>query len=470
MFNISSRINTTNYCMNSCTEETRRFSTVYLSSCICINITGIVINTIIICVYQKNKQLKTKSNVIIVTVGIASIILAASEIVCAAAYIISTVQYLTKDWLTVQRCIESVLSSYCILAMALMSVQRLSATSHMQRPNAHTNLLKTKILLLLIGSFTTVTSIKVVSMFNTVWFNITFYMSRHITKLDSKSNYFWMIYNALFSFLPSCVTIGSYIYIENRIRRKSGTLQRKIKRQSLSRSISTRADMKSSWGIIIILIFIIIFHFPTEALTFLLATQRKLLPHKWLYLASILMSNIFQQYLPTILACTSTRYRLKLRKSFIRTKLTIHTNDSVTLTKRFPSAVTKRKKLAVSNNRQFDRYNSTSSVIKNPNRQHSIQILHSFNGCSTNDNNKGSFLVQYVVEKESVMLGIGKTSEEDPNVESEHETIQNEKNTCRTRRRRFTDSELTTRNTKCYFLKNNSNLVDYRTYSDNIIP
>ena len=446
--NVSSGNNASRCGVNTCKGEgINNFKMAYLVSNLGLNIIGIASNAIVVFVYKKNKQLRTKSNLIIATIGFASILLAVSEIAFSVSHLVARERYPTMHWVTVQNCIEAIISYYSIQAMALMSVQRRTIVSQIRRPNNHTNLFHIKIILLAIGCITAATSIPLINMLSTVWLNITFYFSCNF--LDKGRDYYYLhiAFLGVFSFVPLCVTIGSYSYINNRIQRKSGTLRKKIKRESLKRGKLKRADMQSSLGITTILIFLIIFCLPREIMALLLAAQRRPISQRWLYVAGMLMSNVFQQFLSLVHACTSMRYRLKLRQSLTRPEVSIQTTESANYNNWYTCNTIPRMQ-----SRQLDsqqpcgfRRNSISITntlaIVNSRKSSSIQILHSV--CNLSANLKGSSSFRYVVEPEATISGLneasGRTLEE---TKSEKFNAHCSKSKLGTLKRRFTDSEL----------------------------
>ena len=473
--NVSSGNNTSRCGVNSCIGEgINSFKNAYLVSNLGLNIVGVASNAIVVFVYKKNKQLRTKSNVIIATIGFASILLAVSETVFSVAHLVARERYPTMHWVTVQNCIEAIISYYSIQAMALMSIQRRTIVSQIRRPNNHTNLFHIKIILLAIGGITAATCIPLINMLRTTWLNFTFYFSCNFPEKGSDYYYFHIAFLAAFSFVPLCVTVGSYSYINNRIKRKSGTLRKKIKTESLKRGKLKRADMQSSLGITTILIFIIIFCLPREIMALLLAVQRSPIPQRWLYFASMLMSNVFQQFLSLVHACTSMRYRLKLRQSFTRPETSIQTTESANYNNWYACNTIPRMQSRLDNQQPCGFHRNSISItntlaIVNSRKSSSIQILHSV--CNLSANVKGSSSFRYVVEPDATISGLneasGRTLEE---AKSEQFNVHCSKSKLGTLRRRFTDSELEIKIKTCYAAGNAHTLMNRHLNSHNIAP
>ena len=474
MVNESSGNITAHYCVSDCAKEaTNNLKTIYLSSSICLNIAGIAINAMIMFVYQKFKQLRTKSNVIIVAMCITGILLAVSEMACSIVHMIAPAHNPNKHWVTAQKGIEAVLSCYCIQATAILSIQRQFIVNNIQRPHVHTKLLRMTLTLIAMAIVTATASIPLIIMSNTVWLNATFYTSKQTIETESRQYYYYrIIFTALFSLCPSCITIGSYCYIEHRVRRKSKNLHKRIRRDLLNRRMQKKADMQTSLGVVAILTFIIVFHIPNEAMTFLLVAQERLIPQKWMYFVTILMSNIFQQCASLIHVCTSTRYRVKLRQSLARTNLSTHTNESGTMSKKHPLNILQKTKLTALNNQQTGSCHSTSVANRKSKEFRGIQILQSVHGSTITDNiTKEHFMVKGLVEKEIVISICGQISGKSiDNTKSEQVATQSNRHKCNTIVRRYTDSELIVKSSK-YILSNNDNkLFNAHTYCDKIVP
>ena len=435
-----------------------------------INMAGIVANSIVIAVYQRNKQLKTKSNVIIATIGVVSIFLALSELAASLSHILGSKQYPNDSWLNIQKCIEVVFGYYTVHAMALMSILRRNIISHIRRPNIQTNLFKIKMALLVMITCIAGVSIPLIVTFDTTWLDVTFYLRCNVIEQNSVLFYSRIIHIFLVSFIPSCIVVVSYSYIQNHIRSKSRTLYKKPGRQSLKRSSVRRPDRQSRLSIITILVFFILFYIPREVMTLLLITKKQFISNEWLYFTVILMSNVFQQFTSLMHACTSTRYRLNLRKSFKRVELSIQTRDSATSSKRQSKNRNSKRKVMHTNNQRSNRTLSNTPTVARAKRFENINTLHSTIDQHINDSSRdGSLSVRYVVENKILISGLKTSSGKTVDFELKEVKIQCQKPKVNFSKsnsgRRFTDSELVIKSKLNLHLQNVSSGDAYHMHS-----
>ena len=287
----------------------------------CINIAGIALNTMIIKVYRRNRQLKTKSNIIIVSMAITSIVLASSEMICSTRVFISWTNarwYLNGSWCALQSCLEAILCHFTVHAIAAMAIQRQNIISKILKPNIQTKLLRTKLLLLATLTYITMISIPMFFYFQTSWVNLTMFLGcESATRESSGTLYYRAIYIGILFAIPFVVTFINYIYIHNRIKHKSLPLQRELKRRQLRKGANLRTDSYSGLNIIVILSFSTLFSLPTEVLSMVFKENMLSGDEAWIFYAATVMSKVFEMFSALVHACASTRYRVKLRKSFV---------------------------------------------------------------------------------------------------------------------------------------------------------
>ncbi|XP_065062693.1 melatonin receptor type 1A-like [Rhopilema esculentum] len=308
----------------------------------CLNIAGIALNTMIIIVYRRNRQLKTKSNIIIVSMAITSIVLASSEMICSTRVFISWTNarwYLNGSWCALQSCLEAILCHFTIHAIAAMAIQRQNIISKILKPNIQTKLLRTKLLLLATLTYITLISIPMFFYFQTSWVNLTMFLGCESAKRESSGSlYYRAAYIGILFAIPFVVIFINYIYIHYRIKQKSLPLQRELKRRQLRKGANLRADSYSGLNIIVILSFSTLFSLPTEVLSMVFKENMLSGDGAWIFYAAAVMSKIFEMFSALVHACASTRYRVKLRKSFITSG-----NTEFSLGQQKESAVSQRK-------------------------------------------------------------------------------------------------------------------------------
>lgn len=411
-----------------------------------ISVLGIVMNAVVIAVYRKNKQLKTKSNVIIATMAMVSIPLAVLEFVCSLVHMVNSRAFPYTYWLKIVKCIEAVLGYFIIQATTLMSIQRRSIISNINRPTIQTNVKKMKLILLATVLYTSAITLPLSIADQTVWLNITFYIGCHHLKVNKAVHYYRIGHFLLVSFVPSCLVIGIYSYIQNQIQRKSGTLHMRPGRESLKRGSVRRVDRQSSLTIVVIVVFFILFHFPREVMTLQLIIRKQLEEKRWLYLVTITLSNMFQQFSSLVHVCTSTRYRMKMRQSFARTEQSAQTRESGISTRRLPYQNSDKRKVVEFNNEQGGK--NIKSAAATEKKLCCVQLVDRRSSSRQNHSNtNGSFPVRYVVQREATVPRTRSSTEKSPRELSAGITIMDYDDvTCAgswsSSGRRFTDSEL----------------------------
>ena len=414
----------------------------------CINIAGLISNALLIAVYMKNKQLKTKSNVIIAAMAVASIPLAVTELICSLIHIFGSAKYPSEHLLTAQNCVEVVFGYYIVQAIALMSVHRRFIVSKIQRPSVQTNVRRVKRILVLMMVYTAVISLPLIIEFNAAWLNVTFFIGCVCIDTSSFLYCYRLSHSILASLIPSFVIICTYGYVQKQIKRKSVPRQTSIRNGRIR-----RADRQSRINIFVILIFYLLFYFPRETMTFLFIVQKELSRQKWLYFAAILMSNLFEQFSSLVHVCTSTRYRLKLRQSFAKTEYSAQTRDSVASFRRLPNrnANESPQAVAVSEKCEKNRCQMVKFAVDGRRRRAEYQRKGSLSinrRCDTDQR----YLVRFELESGTVIFGSTKAPERADECREERALeLQTSHQSCKIDHprlvRSYTDSELVVKRT-----------------------
>ena len=286
-----------------------------------INIASTVLNVMTIIVYRIHKQLETKSNIIIASMAIAGIILAASELLTTLGARTLSRWHLTEAWsawCVAQNYIEAVLDYFILHAIALTSIQRQVIISKILRPVLHKKLWKMKAMLLTIVLYIIGVCLPMSIVFKGKWLNMTaFHGCKYSCKRNNVASFYYELVQTFLLFVvPSLIILGNYAFIHHQIRKKSRASRRKLRRASfLPKQKNRKTDMQTTLNITVILLVLAVFCFPKEILILVTLFKATKLNSSSLFIV-VILSNIFQQFASFIHVLTNTKFRAKFINTF----------------------------------------------------------------------------------------------------------------------------------------------------------